>query len=247
MWHQMIEQRIGMVLPAAQQNLMSHRIRERMQALQLDAIRYFRLAQQDDVEWAILSEALTVNETRFMRHVPSLELAVSRMVPGCRVLSVGCSTGEELWSLLMLATQAGLNSCQYLGVDLNAAVLQQARTGRYGPRKLEHLPEPFQQQFGQWQADGNWQLAAPYLGMARFQQLNLLDIAQAGLPAFRVIYCHNVLIYFKKFVRRDILQHLINLLEPGGCLLLAPGEMTDWHHPDLIRIDATGTLAYEHR
>jgi len=78
-----------------------------------------------------------------------------------------------------------------------------------------------------------------------FYRFNLMDVATAPFRRLDVIFCQNVLIYFKKFDRRDILEALVQRLELGGILVLGPGEMLDWQHPQMRRVDHSGTLAFE--
>jgi chemotaxis methyl-accepting protein methylase len=77
-----------------------------------------------------------------------------------------------------------------------------------------------------------------------FAQFNLLDAMRAPLKRLDLIYCQNVLIYFARERRRDLLATLANLLKPGGLLVLGPGEVTQFAHAQLARVDNRNVLAY---
>ena len=246
LWRHLVESRLGMVLPSAQ-DLIQTRVTERMQRVKLDADSYYRLVQRDPHEWAQLADALTVNETRFFRDWSAMQLAQQYLKDGAHVLSVGCSTGEELWSLAMLALEREQRHCWFYGMDISASALETARHAVYPQRRLIGIPKDYLERYGDWMVTDHWRIKPHLRSRAKFEQVNLLELSGRKLPFFNLIYCQNVLIYFKRFTRRDILQTLTQHLLPGGALILAPGEMTDWQHPALIRLNAAGTLAYEHR
>src|SRR5690606_37172354 len=72
-----------------------------------------------------------------------------------------------------------------------------------------------------------------------FSQVNILNLASYPLHSLQVIYCQNVLIYFRRWRRREILNNLAERLAPGGILVIGLGEMVDYQHPLLepIRIN----------
>jgi type IV pilus assembly protein PilK len=77
-----------------------------------------------------------------------------------------------------------------------------------------------------------------------FAQFNLLDASRSPLKRLDLIFCQNVLIYFARDRRRELLATLANLLKPGGLLLLGPGEVTNFAHAGLQRVEHRHVLAY---
>ena len=59
-----------------------------------------------------------------------------------------------------------------------------------------------------------------------------------------VIFCQNLLIYFRRWRRREILNRLAERLVPGGLLVIGVGEMSDWQHPDLQPVADEQVLAF---
>ncbi|MEC7121265.1 MAG: CheR family methyltransferase, partial [Pseudomonadota bacterium] len=106
LWRSLIESRIGMVLPVLQHQLFERRVLDRMSACHLDMASYYQRAKQDRLEWQRLAESLVVHETTFFRHAASFDLvakSITHLNRDVALWSVGCSTGEEAWSLAMIA------------------------------------------------------------------------------------------------------------------------------------------------
>jgi chemotaxis protein methyltransferase CheR/type IV pilus assembly protein PilK len=61
-----------------------------------------------------------------------------------------------------------------------------------------------------------------------------------------VIYCQNLLIYFKKWLREKIMNAFVERLKPGGILVIGLGEVVDWSHPKMKRLCAEEVQAYVH-
>jgi chemotaxis methyl-accepting protein methylase len=132
-----------------------------------------------------------------------------------------------------------------MATDISNQALAIARQRIYPKRKAEVIPAGLRNRYGRDLPDGHWQVSATLAVNVSFQIFNLMDISSAPFRRLDVIFCQNVLIYFRKFDRRDILDALVQRLELGGILVLGPGEMADWSHPQVKRIDHAGTLAFE--
>ena len=75
----------------------------------------------------------------------------------------------------------------------------------------------------------------------------MLELAKAPKMAMDVIFCQNVLIYFRRWRRREILDELASRLRPNGLLMIGLGEVVDWNHPDLERVGGEQIQAYRKR
>ena len=261
LWHSLIDSRIGMVLPEIQRSLFERRVKERMKLCGLDVMSYYQLVQIHSYEWQQLVEDLVVHETAFFRHSPSYELLEHRLSlfkVSVHIWSVGCSTGEETWSLAMIANAHAAHGFSVMASDISESVLNVARNGLYSWRKAEKIPEKYRDHcvelpigHSKHAADTSsmmtqdWQVSDVLRQHVFFHRFNLMDSADVPFRRLQVIFCQNVLIYFRQFDRRDILDALVQRLDLGGLLILGPGEMVDWDHPAMKRIKHAGTLAYE--
>jgi type IV pilus assembly protein PilK len=76
-----------------------------------------------------------------------------------------------------------------------------------------------------------------------FACVNLLHATRAPLRKLDLIFCQNVLIYFARERRGELLDGLAACCAPMGLLVLGPGEVTNWNHPQLARTGGRQTLA----
>lgn len=261
LWHSLIESRIGMILPEIQRSLFERRVKERMKLCGLDVMSYYQLVQIHSPEWQQLVEDLVVHETAFFRHLPSYELLEHRLSlfkSPAHIWSVGCSTGEETWSLAMIAHSHAVHGFSVMASDISESVLNIARSGLYSWRKAEKIPEKYRENcvelpvghakhaaHASSMTTHDWQVSDVLRQHVFFHRFNLMDSADVPFRRLQVIFCQNVLIYFRQFDRRDILDALVQRLDIGGLLVLGPGEMVDWDHPAMKRVKHAGTLAYE--
>jgi chemotaxis protein methyltransferase CheR len=192
-------------------------------------------ADVDEPDWAALLDAVTVQETQFYRNAPQLDGLRAEILPGLaragrplRLLSAGCATGEEAWTLGMLALDAGITA-EVVGLDLCRTALAAAAAGIYQgpPDPLRNLPAEYRR----WLACAAPVEPGPALRrMVRFRRANLLRLAE---PAghYDLVCCRNVLIYLTPAARAATLARLVAALRPGGALLLGP---TDQPGPGMV-------------
>ena len=165
--------------------------------------------------------------------------------------SAGCSTGEEPYSLALLVEDLLKTTHRqdvYYGItatDISLPTLAKAKLGIYNERKLHGIPEKMREQYFHPLANHrDWQVDETLKARVAFAQLNLMELDKAPFGDMDVIFCQNVLIYFRRFRKRDVVSHLAARLQVGGILVLGVGEVMDWQHPLLERVDYPDTLAY---
>ena len=181
--------------------------------------------------WTLALDRLTISETYFFRDMGQIELLRHQILPRLtdqaqgrplRIWSAGCSTGEELYTLAMLADSAGVKA-ELMGTDINPEVLSQARRGVYRERSLRNLPGEFRDQYLLTKADG-FEVVSRLRERTRFMPHNLSDKIHT-LGFFDLIVCRNVLIYFTRESLASILESFHSSLRPGGLLLTGHGEL----------------------
>ena len=214
--------------------------------------------KNDRNQAATLLDRLTVQETRFFRHPPSFELLERYLGERLRregmprpwaLWSVGCSSGEEPYSLAMCAAQVlrGQEREDFFGVtgtDISLHALQRARQANYPARKLEQLEAGLVERYCERQADGSFSVKTILTERVCCARLNVLDLAKAPWSGMDVIFCQNLLIYFRRWRRREILNRLAERLAPGGLLVIGVGEVVDWSHPELEPVADERVLAF---
>ncbi len=206
---------------------------ERSSARGLDRDAYVReleTSAPSDPEWMAIAERLTVGETYFFRGKDQLRVfsevvapSLSRQGGALRVLSAGCASGEEPYTLAMLAADHGW-ALDILGVDVNPAAISRARAGIYREWSFREAPAEIRRHF---EVRANtFALCDRLRNAVRFEVRNIVeDDASFWSPgAFDVIFCRNVLMYFAPTVQRAIVSRFARALAPGGYLFVGHAE-----------------------
>jgi chemotaxis protein methyltransferase CheR len=203
---------------------------------------YLSLLVHDQLEQMRLIELLTVNETYFFREPDHLNLMVGTLLPELlaagnrrpvRILSAGCSTGEEPYSIaIMLRERFGAGSEQQFaitGVDIDSTVIAAAKQGEYGKSSLRILEDSLLERYFEPRAAGRFRIRDDIRNRVVFEAVNLLDATypQAMLLPDIILY-RNVSIYFPEQVQKNIFRRLAEILADGGCLLVGVSETM--HH-----------------
>jgi chemotaxis protein methyltransferase CheR len=215
----------------------------RMATLGVDAFdTYHALLTRAEDELLRLTELLTVNETYFFREPEHLNLMVKRLLPEfmaarnqrpVRILSAGCSSGEEPYSIaIMLREQFGAESEQLFtitGVDIDSTVIATARQGVYGVGSFRGMNKSIHERYFEQLEPGKYQVSEIVRKQVGFEVVNLLGTSyphRMQLPD--IILYRNVSIYFPGEIQRQIFGKLAELLVDGGCLLVGASETL--HH-----------------
>lgn len=221
--------------------LVERRLSPRLQALGLGTfLEYHRFLRFDPGRDAELDEAvdlLTTNETYFYREPHQLDAFAREILPALarslagsrrlRILSAGCSSGEEAYTLAVLVKDSGLFErwdVEVTGVDISRRCLAAARAGAYGEHAFRSPEaEPMRRWFRL--RGGKWVVDEAIRRMVRFSRENLLDgRALPTVGRVDVVFCRNVMIYFDLAARRRLLRTLHDKLRDGGWLLLGHSE-----------------------
>lgn len=265
LWSKLLEERAGIYLGEQQRVFLQTQVTMRMRELGYqDYGEYYRCVVDGVagmVEWALLVDRLVVNETSFFRHRPSIEF-VGRQVaahlqnaPGnlaYDVWSVGCSSGEEPYSLAMVMNDAYQNAGRepryaITGTDISRAALCVARAGVYGARKVRLVDDHLRQRYFLQVADNQYQVSSLLRDRICFNQGNVLNINEMPIIKVDAIFCQNLLVYFRRWLREQILNAFVARLKPGGILVIGLGEVVDWVHPDMRRVAVDAVQAYVHK
>jgi chemotaxis methyl-accepting protein methylase/chemotaxis response regulator CheB len=200
-----------------------------------------------------ICQALTINETYFFREPKHFD-ALRQLLPELakqqqpvRILSAGCSSGEEPYSLAMTAHEVlgplG-HAFEVLGVDFDGEALERARGGCYRQwsfrdQGLERA-RPHLEQRGEL-----WCVRDVIRGRVRFEQVNLIERVPPG--PFAVIFCRNTLMYFTSEHRESIVRRFVEALLPGGMLVIGSAETLDRIPAELERVTVAGAYLYRKR
>jgi chemotaxis protein methyltransferase CheR len=237
----LINRHCGIVLTPEQRPAIERRLRERLTMHRMHSFgEYYQLLRSPDRGRAELDEAIdlvTINETYFYREDYQLTALQYEIIPMLRkslpshnnlaIWSAGCSTGEEVYSVAMVVSEAGLSGgtdVRVFGSDISRKCIAHARRGVYGPASFRSIPLNIKRKYFLERPDG-WHVAEELRPWCHFGHLNLLDPAKASVVGrVDVILCRNVLIYFDDASRRRVIDMFYDRLSPGGFLLLGHSE-----------------------
>ncbi|RLA40739.1 MAG: hypothetical protein DRQ64_03975 [Gammaproteobacteria bacterium] len=264
LWAEMLENKTGVRIAAHRDDYVRRQIARRVNELGFDDVEdYFREVSQPGAgtrEWGILLDRLLVKESQFFRHQASHDFFKNRLLQHLQspqkeqrysVCSIGCSTGEEVYSLAMSAfdnyRMAGQTPAfSIVGIDVSAEAIDSARRGLYPNRHLESVPQELLDSYFSVAASASMEVKAELKKRVGFFVSNMFDENSPGLASpVDVIFCQNVLIYLKNWRRRDLLNSFVEKLKPGGYLIVGPGELNDWQPTGLSRVDYPGIQAFE--
>jgi chemotaxis protein methyltransferase CheR len=211
-------------------------LRQRLEATGQSCDGYLQRLEREPEEAGALARSLTVGETYFFRNRDHFRAVSELVLPErlrsgerrLRALSAGCSSGEEAYSLAILArtTLPGTAfELEIRGVDLNPAALEKARRARFSSWALRETPADVQQRWFR-PAGREFLLDQALHGAVEFEQRNLAaedsELWQPG--RYHLIFCRNVLMYFVPEIAQAVVARIARALVPGGYLFLGHAE-----------------------
>jgi len=239
---QLVRNRAGIVLGEDKQYLVKTRVQPLMDRERFGAFHELFGAIRRDVEGALSDafiDALTTNETFFFRDVHPFDTLRETVLPDLirarehtRRLNIWCaasSSGQEPYSLSLLLMEYFPElrnwSVSVMASDISTEMLCRARAGTYSQLEVNR-GLPVRMLVKHFQKIGNqWLISEEIRGMVQFRFLNLTK-PWPPLPKYDLIFMRNVLIYFDKSCKQEILGRTRGQMQPDGVLYLGGSETT---------------------
>jgi chemotaxis protein methyltransferase CheR len=249
--------RAGIELGAAKEYLVTSRLTRLIREFGLNGFDELTPKLNSPTERSLqvaVIDAMTTNETFWFRDPSHYRILTDAILPEfenrrLRIWSAACSSGQEPYSLVMSIQDVNRrpsSSYEILGTDISTRVLAEAREGRYcGLATYRGLSEEQRRRYFVEQGDCV-QVRDEYRRGVSFRELNLTQ--PFSIPGrFDVVFCRNVLIYFSAERKRDIIERIAQVLNPGGYLLVGSTESMN-AHADLFEMrSAFGGLYFRKR
>jgi chemotaxis protein methyltransferase CheR len=224
----------GIRLADGKRQLVSHRLAKRLRERGLDSYGdYCQLVQRPDEahELQLCINALTTNETYFFRHKPQWDFIAERLMPAwsasarvARVWSAACSTGEEPYSLAILARELMPGRDVAIdATDINDAVLRTAEAAAYGEYALQKVTPLCLARHFRPLGDGRHAVGHAPRAQVRFRRESLLEPGPGRGP-YDLVLMRNVLIYFDEPSKARAIQEATRRLQAGGHLIIGGAE-----------------------
>jgi chemotaxis protein methyltransferase CheR len=237
-------------------------LQARMPALGItDATEYVgRLKQRaGEHELRSLIPLVTVGKTEFFRDTRQFLAFERNVFPDVlagakaegrpvKLWSAGCATGEEPYSLSMVALERGgeADSVDIWATDLNPAATESAARAFFPARRLVGVSEDRLARFFTT-AEGGYQLIPAVRGLIRFEGHNLAAPVwhQVQARSLDVIFCRNVIIYFDQPTIVGVMERFYESLRPGGWMFLGYSESLFKISTRFEMVEVGGTFAYQ--
>ncbi|WMS41823.1 protein-glutamate O-methyltransferase CheR [Acuticoccus sp. MNP-M23] len=184
-------------------------------------------------------DAMTTNESLFFRDSKPFQALIEMMLPTLcergrtrpiRVWCAAASTGQEPYSIAMMlednARLFGGRDISIFATDLSQAALRRARMGEYTAFEVGRgMPADVLQRHFTKTESGHYVVSPKVRARVSFRARNLLEPFDS-MGNFDIIFCRNVLIYFDRPTKADVLNRMAKLLPPEGYLVLGGPETT---------------------
>ncbi|HZD42479.1 MAG TPA: chemotaxis protein CheB, partial [Methanomicrobiales archaeon] len=214
------------------------RVERRMSVRQLTRLEdYVRYLQENPAETDILAKELLIGVTQFFRDPEAWEhlkepltARIQRTAAGSmlRAWVVGCSTGEEAYTLAMVLREtldaqgrSGEIRFQIFATDIDEDAIEVARHGVYPPNiAVDVSPERLDRFFIKEEA--HYRIRQEIRESVVFARHNV--IADPPFTHLDILSCRNLLIYFTPDLQKKLIPLFHYALEPGGILFLGTAE-----------------------
>lgn len=228
---ELVYHRSGIHLTESKQSLLQARLAKRLRALGLTSVNeYFRRLDADEQEMVAFLDAVSTNHTYFFRESQNFQCLRENH------LSIWCaasSSGEEPYSLAMHCLEKGFQP-SILATDISTRMLAAGERGVYEAAKGKDIPPDllrkyFQKGVGSW--SGYIRVKDRIRRLVSFRRFNLLTDTPPK-ECFDVIFCRNVLIYFDRTVKEEVINRLYQALKGSGYFIVGGAEsLHNLRHP----------------
>lgn len=239
----MLHEKSGLALSADKSYLINTRLRpilDRYQFASVSAlVRQLKSGRQSGLQDEVV-DAMTTNESLFFRDRKPFDALVKTMLPALcaarprgRTIKIWCaaaSTGQEPYSIAMLledhVREFGSHPVQILGTDLSQSALRRARLGEYTSFEVGRgmPPDVLAKHFTQTSRN-HYVISQKVRSRVQLRSRNLLESFD-GLAPTDIVFCRNVLIYFDRPTKANVLDRIAQILSPDGYLVLGGPETT---------------------
>ena len=262
-----LHERAGIYFPDEKRSFVRMKLYPRAAGLGMRSFReYFTHLQFDDPGGREVSRMISLlvnNETYFFRELPQLTAFRDQVLPNLRgeklhrndkkirIVSAGCSTGEEVYTLSILTFETGSFfwgwNVDIVGIDIDRQALEVARKGTYYLRSFRASDPKYLKRFFS-ENSGDFVAKDLIRRPTRFLSGNIFDPAcWRELPDIDILFCRNVLIYFSPQKAREAILFFARALRPGGYLFLGHSEAFNELDNEFEALRFQGTIVHRKR
>ena len=232
----------GIIVTDDKYDMYYSRLVKRLRRLQLKSFAEYvdYLEANSATEFTPFIDSITTNLTSFFRENHHFDYMKSHIVPDLlsrksvtseiHAWSAGCSTGEEPYSIAMTLLEAMSNTTvikpRILASDIDTTVISKASSGVYDLSRLDGLSGAIKKRWffrGKGSNSGLVRVSPELQKIISFKQVNLMHEFPMR-EKFHIIFCRNVVIYFDRPTKMDLINRYADKLEPNGYMILGHSE-----------------------
>ena len=246
----------GVDFTSYKRNTLYRRITRRAVLHKFDGLKdYARFLQGNPAEVDALYQDILISVTSFFRNPDAFEVLKSKVFSRLtrdrsrhdpvRIWSLGCSTGEEAYSIAMAFVEFNETSrqqvpLQIFATDVNGVGVEKARAGVYSKTIAQDVsPERLRRFF--LEIDGTYRISKSIRDMAVFARHNVLT--DPPFSRIDLVSCRNLLIYLEPALQAKALGVMHYALKPHGVLWLGSSE-TLGSYRDLFEVEDSKQRIY---
>jgi chemotaxis protein methyltransferase CheR len=241
----------GIALSDAKRALVCSRLSRRLRHFGFKSFtqyyNYLMTSDADGAERLQMINCITTNKTDFFRESHHFDFLRESFFPQLReralwghprrlrIWSAGCSSGEEPYTIGMVAREffgfvPGWD-VKILASDIDTEVLRVGEQGVYPAERVESVPLQLRKRHflrGRREWTGHYRVRDELRKLVTFRRINFADDPWPVNTRFDLIFCRNVIIYFNRETQRQLFARLARYMHPYGCLMVGHSESLQW-------------------
>lgn len=239
-FRQYIESRTGIYIDDGKQNSFKISLDARIRILGIkDYDTYYSLITTNAIgkkEFDELLNLILIKETFFFRDDRQLNVLTKNILPELierkkekeiKIWSAGCATGEEPYSIAMAIMESHLPddiNVSIYATDISAGALKRAKEGIYNKSSMRAVDKEMINKYFTHK-DGQYFLNDRVKQRIRFDTINLIEpFFPRETDPVDIVFCKNVIIYFRLDTVKKVIRRFYNALADGGCLFVGHSE-----------------------
>jgi len=238
-YQRLIYDAVGINFTDNKKQLLVSRLRKRLDTQKIESFEEYRkfvTNPKNEAEFVQMLNVISTNKTDFFREPQHFEFLKQNVYPKLRskqkirIWSAASSSGEELYTLGITLMEAlgdiKNKDVKILGTDISTKVLEEAEQGVYSGESVAPVEPPLLKKYflkGQNDWAGHYLVRDELRRLISFRRLNLMEPFPLTVK-FDFIFCRNVMIYFDKPTREELVNRLAQQLAPGAFLFIGNAE-----------------------
>jgi chemotaxis protein methyltransferase CheR len=250
-----IQNNIGLKFPESKKSLLESRLSSHISKLGFNSFGdYFDYIESqpelsDEVDFLV--DKLTTHTTSFFREIYHFDFLTTKGIQHLlqsfgnrtvfKILSLGSSTGEEMYTLAMLFATFKKKRIihDYIidGADISKYALLKAKEGIFKLDHFDSIPPEYKDYF---EVRDEKLYAKNILKQnLRFFILNACNNGQRFPDTYHVVFCRNTLIYFPKELQQNVIDNIQKIIIPGGIFIMGHSESLYGLKHEFTRMEPT--------